>query len=353
MADIPISQLAVVIQEDRSFAVDIVPVIKPGPGEILVKVHAIAQNPSEWRAVANPSVKSGTGTGCDLSGEVIAIGDGKHDTDVAIGDRIAAFVQGAFTPRYTAFRECAVIPSTPLLKIPENISYEEAASIPLTACTAVLGLARLFKFPDIAPLGRSILVWGGSSSLGQYAIQLARLANLYVISTASPKNFDLVKSCGADVVIDYRSPDIISKILEASPRGDGVDYVFDSISENDTIGVASKTFRKDGPRKAVVVLPISSEAMDNNVEYHFVFIAALLGADAWLGGIYFPNNYQDYELGKAFYGLISEWLKEGKFKPNPIRVRPGGLRGVPEGIQFMLDGKVSGTKLVYRVSETN
>ncbi|KAF8995852.1 chaperonin 10-like protein, partial [Cyathus striatus] len=257
MTSIPETNLAVVIQPDRSFAVERIPVLKPGPGEVLVKVHAVAPNPSEWRANTYSFVKAGTVTGSDVAGEIIAIGEGSHEEQFAIGDRVAAFVQGAFTPRYAAFREYTVLKSSPLLRIPPNISYEEASSIPLTASTAVLGLARLFNFPDLPPLGRSILIWGGSSSLGFYAIQLARLVNLHVITTASPKNFEAVKEHGAHSVIDYLASDVVEQIRKASPHGDG---------------------------------------------------------------------------------LISRWLENGKFKPNPITVRPGGLYGIPEGIQYMMMG---------------
>ncbi|ETW85020.1 quinone oxidoreductase 17 [Heterobasidion irregulare TC 32-1] len=354
----PPTQLAVIIQKNKSFAADIVPVLRPGDGEILIKVHAVAQNPSEWRGVEYGLTVAGRGTGNDLAGEVIALGPGVDG--VSIGDRVATFVRGGWTDRLGAFREYALAQASPILHIPDNATYEEACTVPLTACTAALGMARLFDFPQPAPLGRTILIWGESSSLGLYAIQLARLSNLRVIATASPKNFDLVRSHGAAVVLDYRDPEVIAKIVTATQSG-GVDYVLDTISEDGTVRLSSKALRANGPKKSVVVLPVPSEELDPSVECHFVFMATLLGKEVQLLNTYFPIYMRDYKLGTDFCALVEEWLKDGRFKVNPVVVRPGVLYGIPEGIQFMRDGKacelytsnVSGTKLVYRVAETS
>lgn len=126
-----------------------------------------------------------------------------------------------------------------------------------------------------------------TASLGLYAIQLARVSNLRVIATASPKNFDLVRSHGAAVVLDYRDPEVIAKIVTATQSG-GVDYVLDAISEDGTVRLSSKALRANGPKKSVVVLPVPSEELDPSVEYHFVFMATLLGKEVQLLDTYFP-----------------------------------------------------------------
>ena len=120
-----------------------------------------------------------------------------------------------------------------------------------------------------------------------YAIQLARVSNLRVIATASPKNFDLVRSHGAAVVLDYRDLEVIAKIVTATQSG-GVDYVLDAISEDGTVRLSSKALRANGPKKSVVVLPVPSEELEPSVEYHFVFMATLLGKEVQLLDMYFP-----------------------------------------------------------------
>ena len=136
-----------------------------------------------------------------------------------------------------------------------------------------------------------------------YAIQLARLSNLRVIATASPKNFDLVRSHGAAVVLDYRDPEVIAKIVAATQSG-GVDYVLDAISEDGTVRLSSKALRANAPKKSVVVLPVSSEELDPSVEYHFVFMATLLGKEVQLLDTYFPVRVAAPNLTKVVPELM-------------------------------------------------
>lgn len=92
--------------------------------------------------------------------------------------------------------------------------------------------------------GKWLLVWSGSTSVGQYAIQLAKLSGLKVATTASPKKHDLVKSLGADFVVDYKDPEVVSKLKEAT--GDAIVYGIDTIAEGGSIQLAQQAFSKEG-----------------------------------------------------------------------------------------------------------
>ena len=124
-------------------------------------------------------------------------------------------MRGGIKPNTGAFAEYVKSAWDVTFHIPDKISPQQAASAPIplfSACQALylrLGL----PFPDAdnsAAKDKWILIWSGSTSVGQYAIQLAKLAGLKVATTASPAKYELVKSLGADVVVDYK----VSRIPE-------------------------------------------------------------------------------------------------------------------------------------------
>ncbi|TFY70031.1 hypothetical protein EVG20_g2901 [Dentipellis fragilis] len=349
---LPPTQCAVVIQKDKTVALQTIPLDMPGPGQVLIKNAAVAQNPTDWKAIEFGQLAAGRGLGLDFAGRIAALGE--DVTNWKIGDRVASSVLPLKADKISqnAYCEYTLAAAKPLLRIPDNITDEEAASIPLAAFTALHGLNLIADIPKRAPLGgRAVLVWGGSSSVGQFAIQLAHIAGYKVIATASPKNHALIKSLGAEVAIDYHDVDVIEQIIAVSGR-DGVDYVFDAISEGGSIELAAKTLRKDGPRRLALVLPLDVSNFDPSVDYYFSAPAALFGHDIVFAGIYLARNKAEFELGVDFFENAARWLEEGRLKPNPVTVRPGGLSGVQAGLEFMKAGKVSGTKLVYRVAET-
>ncbi|KAA1479341.1 GroES-like protein [Dentipellis sp. KUC8613] len=346
---LPKIQKASILQKDLTCAVETIPVTLPGPGEVLVKNNVAAQNPTDWKSIDWQRIKPGQSTGCDFAGVVAAVGDGV--TNVAVGERVAGWCR-AGGGDMSSFREYTLIAAHPLIKIPDGTSDEEAATLPLAIATAAVGLRRLTNYPQAAPYNRYVLVWGGSSSVGLYAIQLAHLSSYKVITTASPKNHELVKKYGADVVVDYRAPDVVEQIIKATGKQGGVDVVFDAISEGNSVELSVKSLRVNGPRKVGVVLPLKEDELDPSVEYTLILCSVLLGSDVNAFGRYNPRDERDYQFGIEFYKQVAGWLRTGQLKGNPHTVQPGGLAGVQDGLTFMKSGKVSGTKLVYRIADT-
>ncbi|KAA1476127.1 NAD(P)-binding protein [Dentipellis sp. KUC8613] len=350
---LPPTQRVLTFQADtKAIALETVPLDTPGPGQVLIKNAAVAQNPADWKIIDYGMVSAGQGMGWDFAGSIVALGEGV--TEYKIGDRVASChvpVNSVKTAQ-NAFCEYTLAAAKPLLRVPDNITDEEASTIPLASLSALHLLNVISGVPKRAPLGgRAILIWGGSSSVGQFAIQLAHIAGYKVITTASPKNHALVKSLGATVAIDYRAPDVVEQIVAASGR-DGVDYVFDAISEGNSAELASKTLRKDGPRKVALVNAVDLSNLNQSADYYQSVPSALLNDDLSIGGVYYPRNKADFDLGVAFFENAARWLQEGRLKPNPVTVRPGGLSGIQDGLDFMKAGKVSGSKLVYRVADT-
>jgi len=213
------------------------PVPKPGPGQILVKIRAAALNPADFkiREGINKSAYSDFPTvpGCDAAGVVVEVGDGV--SKFKSGDEIYADI---FTANFTASRpkqwgtlaQYTVVEEYLVAPKPTNLSFEEAASLPL----AVLTAQRAF---DIAKFekGQSVFIVGGAGGVGSLAIQLAK--HVYgaskIVATASTGKLDFVKSLGADLVIDYtrQSYDQVSEKF---------DFVFDTIGDSTKSHVVAK-----------------------------------------------------------------------------------------------------------------
>jgi NADPH:quinone reductase-like Zn-dependent oxidoreductase len=151
------------------------------------------------------------------------------------GERVAGCVHGGLNPELDirgAYSEYVVQEASLVFRYPSTISPESAATIPLASITAALGLFHEMNLPlPPATCGTSILVWAGSTSVGQYAIQLAKASGCFVITTASPARHDYLKELGADICFDYKDPNVVSQIKQAAKET--LAYAFDCISEKE------------------------------------------------------------------------------------------------------------------------
>ena len=235
---------------------------KPKSDEVIFKVNASALNYNDiWGMRGNPvPVPLPHISGSDAAGEVIAIGD--QVTHFKIGDRVAAYpnmscrsfggtceacsddreydcekriVWGFLTgPLWGGFCEVARLPEYNLVKIPDNVSFDNAASASmtlLTSCHMLVGRAKIHS-------GQTVLIMGGGSGLGSFGIQIAKLFNCKVIATASQSKLEKCKKLGADYVVDHRKPNwhkqvrMISKeISKETGRAPGIDVSFDHIGQ--------------------------------------------------------------------------------------------------------------------------
>ena len=159
-----------------------------------------------------------------------------------------------------------------VVPIPDGWSFEEAAQLGIGPLTALQCLHQSLELPSplevIGPSDpqRAILVWGGASSVGQYAIQFAKLGGLRVLTTTSPKNIGLVRGLGADEVFDYRDEDVVEKIRAAT--GNALDIAIDTISEGKTIEQATGAIGDKGGNVAIT-LPYESPRPDVKVIFSY------------------------------------------------------------------------------------
>jgi NADPH:quinone reductase-like Zn-dependent oxidoreductase len=182
----------------------------PKDDEALVKVHAASVNPADWHflrgepyvarlqlGLRKPKVRV---LGCDVSGRVEAVG--KNVTMFEPGDEVfgSPFMHG-----FGAFAEYVCVPEELLAPKPANLSFEQAAAVPLTASTALQGLR---KHEGIEP-GQKVLIVGASGGVGTFAVQIAKAFDAEVTGVCGTRNVEMVRSLGADHVIDYTREDFV------------------------------------------------------------------------------------------------------------------------------------------------
>ncbi len=183
------------------------PAIKSG--QLVVKVHASCINPVDWK-IRQGMLRFITGNnfpiilGLDLSGEVIQVGSGV--TGFNVGDAI----YGSVSIPGGAYAEYATVSAKSVALKPTNISYEEAAAVPVAGLTALQALRDL---GNIQP-GQNVLINGASGGVGTFAVQIAKALGANVTGVCSTKNVDLVKSLGADRVIDYTQQDFTQDTVQ-------------------------------------------------------------------------------------------------------------------------------------------
>jgi NADPH:quinone reductase-like Zn-dependent oxidoreductase len=209
---------------------------RPGPGEVCIRVHAAAVNPTDTftrngaRAEALRRDPPPYVPGMDAAGVVEELGEGVTSgspggAGFAVGDHVMAIVipKGS----HGAYSERLVVPAVSVARVPAGASDVEACTLPMNGLTARLALDLLGLRP-----GQTLAVTGAAGAFGGYAVQLAKADGLRVIADASPSDEALVRDLGADVVVP-RGDDVAERIRAAAPEG--VDGLADGSVQQDRL----------------------------------------------------------------------------------------------------------------------
>ncbi|MBT2216850.1 zinc-binding dehydrogenase [Virgibacillus dakarensis] len=194
-------------------------------GQLAVKVISTALNPVDYQLIETGSPKWSYPhiTGVDLTGEVVEVGQDVEE--FRVGDRVACHTD---LSDKGAFAEKATVKADATAKIPEGVSYDQAAAILCAGMTAYEAVIQKLNHVQ----KQTILVHGGAGGVGGYAIQLAKELGLSVFTTASSHNHTWVQSLGADVAIDYNTEDVTKRILEET-NNEGVDLIFNTVGPDE------------------------------------------------------------------------------------------------------------------------
>lgn len=209
---------------------------EPGPGEVKVRHAAVGCNFADnyFRSGYYPA-QLPAGIGVEGAGTVEAVGEGV--TSISVGDRVS--YNGSPLGAYSSER---IMPAAPLLKLPDEVTFEDAAASTMRGLSATYWLT---KTNPLLKAGDTILLHAAAGGVGLLAVQLAKLMNLRVIGTVSTEaKAEKARAMGCDEVILYRNEDIVERV-NALTDGEGVSTVFDSVGK-DTYEASLKSLKRRG-----------------------------------------------------------------------------------------------------------
>ena len=324
--------------KSKPFEVKDAPHWTPAKNEILVQNHAVAINSVDgslqsfaWWPLSYPTI-----LGQDVAGEVVAVGS--EVTRFKEGARVLGRAVGMATKRNqdNAFQAYTILQTNMASEIPDSISFESAAVIPLGCSTAASGLfqdaylgLQFPTEPPQKPTGKTVLIWGGASSVGSNAIQLAVAAGYQVVTTSSQKNFEYVKKLGASEVFDYKDPTVNDDLVSCF-KTKTIAGALDCIG-GDAWTICMDVVHKSTGTKFVSTTKRGCPDPPQGVTVKHIFATTI----------------KDNEVGKAIYeNFLPKALKAGTFVPAPEPLIAGKGLGSVQGAVDLLQKGVSATKVV-------
>ncbi|KAF9001547.1 chaperonin 10-like protein [Cyathus striatus] len=330
-----------------NFVVETIDVPKPGPGEVLIKIHTTALNPVDWK-IQKLGIfyeKFPAILGTDIAGEIEELGEGV--SSLKKGDKV--FCQGTFDNEGASFQQYAIATANTLSKIPEKYSYDDVSTIPVTLTCSWVGLYNKPPYglgfePPVTPsafgkyAGTPLVIFNGAGSVGQFVIQLAK-ANGFspIIATASLKHTEYLKTLGATNIIDRNIPssELSAEIKKITSKP--ITAVYDAVASPEMQQAGLNVLAPGGAIATVLPPDPNLKKEDGKAVQHVSGILKL------------PHNQA---LLKDMYSVLTKLLEDGHLKPNPLEVLPNGLAGIPGGLDRLEKNLVSGIKLVVHPFET-
>ncbi|KAI0786155.1 chaperonin 10-like protein [Abortiporus biennis] len=361
MSSIPTTHEAVGLTSKSSGLVSFqLPTEAPDHDEVLIKVEWTLVSPVDlWQVDFDLLQQAAYPVtyGVNIVGEVVRAGE---DTPFQTGDKVFSMSFTHPSNKGKGFQEYATVPSYRVAKLPSNISPQEAVTIPdnfVTAYFTLFGEPNLqlpipSELPSLStPLEAEtpILVWGAGGSVGQYALQILKLAGYRnVIAVASTRHHEYLLSLGAKHTVDYRSPSVVEDILRYA--GGKLKYVFDTIADEDgSLKLISQVVEKGS--KVAFLQPVrvgpqgAVTAVKHETDIKFPEGAKLLGVRTFL--------YQDIPKFKEELQpkIMPDLVARGLIKPNRVHEVEGKtlLERIKNGLDTLRRGEVSGDRLVIRI----
>ncbi|KAG5788073.1 hypothetical protein H9Q69_012856 [Fusarium xylarioides] len=305
--------------------------------QVYVKVEYAAFNPTDRLALDVNAFGDGAVLGCDFAGKVVDA----HSTVTRLkpGDNVAGFVWGGEIKGLGAYSMYTIADERLSFKIPESINPAEASSVPLAANTAWLAL-----FSDDC---LAINASEKATTVGYFAIQIAKLHNIEVATSCSPRNFDKMREIGATHVFDYNDEEIVSKIRSAVPN---LQHVFDTVGNETSSATAARSISQpEGVLCTVRPGKANTQDVPSHVKVTDVFVFTAFPTEhTYRGKAHWPVKMNDHKLSADFHGQLETLLGNGSLKPSPIRLM-GQLS--PSSVEKAMDlnrqGSISGEKLVF------
>ncbi|QLG74196.1 hypothetical protein HG535_0G00800 [Zygotorulaspora mrakii] len=365
---LPGTMKAAVTEGDSVVVKSGVPVPPVGDEGILVKVQAVAGNPTDWKHATYKIGPQGSIVGCDVAGKVVKVG--RNVKNFKVGDEIYSVVHGSSVkhPENGAFADYSVLDSNISLKVPSGAtlggkefipagpvrSIEAAASLPVSLFTAGqiltynMGLKREWE-PAKPQHDYPLLVWGGATAVGQLTIQLAKKMNGFtkIIAVASKKHEKTLKSYGVDELFDYHDSDVIEQIKKTY---DYLPQLLDAVSAPESFTQVYKLGSKDAPTTLLQLTTMNEEIIkpeerNPNVKVEGTMLYSVTGLEVPFGNMTIPANPQYRQTAIDFIQFIEPKINNGEIYHIPLQTFKG-LDAVPDMLNDIKQGKNSNVKYV-------
>lgn len=331
--------------------------------QVLVKSVAFAANPVDWKHVYYFKKPAGNILGSDVSGIVDRIGS--NVTHVRAGNKVAGTLVGNESPQHGAFSQYVAVDENAVIKLdlpqfssdPLPVSsnnsspiasFEGGASLPMSLATVAVSFSHNFKPKKDA--SETILIWGGATSAGVMALQVAKLVfGMKVFVTASKKQHAWLKSLGADATFDYHDNDVVEQIVSAA--NGCINYGYDTVATPQTFQQLYDATKGSKLVKLDNLLFLTEKDIridpNRNVGFFITFMYSIFGGHHTVGDHEFspdPELVADYN--KFWYDTLPQYLPY--IKTTNLRVLPPGFESVDTAFQLLHDNKVAGEKVVFR-----
>nr|A0A2Z5XAK4.1 RecName: Full=Trans-enoyl reductase phm4; Short=ER phm4; AltName: Full=Phomasetin biosynthesis cluster protein 4 [Pyrenochaetopsis sp.]BBC43187.1 trans-enoyl reductase [Pyrenochaetopsis sp.] len=335
-----------------------VPIPHAEGDNVVVRTRAVSVNPVDAKMMG-PYVTAGAIAGCDFAGEIEAIGPEALSWGFKIGDRVCASIMGMnpLEPDHGAFAQHVATHANALVRIPETMSFEEAAALCTCFMTCGLALFQSLGLPGspVKPSASAtqVLVYGGATATGTAAIQLLRLAGFTPIATCSPHSNELVKTFGAEATFDYNDPECAAKIRAFTKNG--LRYALDCITNRSSMQICYGSLGRVGGRyTALDPYPEDIAATRKIVKAAWVVGPIMLGHDiGWPAPHGRKADPDLFKFGMEWKKLVEGLMAKGVIKPHPLDVRKGGMERVIECMEAIRAKEVNGKKLVVSLRENH
>jgi NADPH:quinone reductase-like Zn-dependent oxidoreductase len=305
----------------------------PNDNQILVNVRAVSVNPLDWHFmegipyIARPLAfgflkPSVTRLGVDYAGSVEAVG--KNITEFKPGDEV-------YGNRFGAFAEHVVASDKALALKPTNLTFEQAASIPVAAITALQALRDNGK---IQP-GQKVLINGASGGVGTFAVQIAKSFGAEVTGVCSGRNVEMVRSLGADHVIDYTREDF-------TKRAERYDLILDNVGNQPLSG-----FRRVLTPTGKYVAIGGGGVTDSRWTGPLIGVMKMLMLKPFVTQ---EMRMMLSDMNKKDLAILADLIQSGKVKPVIDRTYP--YSQLPEAMRYLEEGHARG-KVVINVGDSN
>ncbi|KAL3449622.1 chaperonin 10-like protein [Aspergillus insuetus] len=319
----------------------------PGPHQALIQVYYVAQNYTDVRSFDSGESKEGCILGCDFVGKVEAIGNSV--SRLQPGDIISGLICGGQVMGLGAYSEYTVADEQLCFKVPPGITHDEAVTVPLASCAAYLGLfsRSCLSINQRKGADVTVLIWGGSSCIGRFAIQIAAIYKFRIIATCGRTNFDILRSLGVHYVLNYHDKDVITHIRDLAPN---LEYAFDAVGSPSSLATVSEALGEGGGN-ICTIRPNTTRASTfaPNVKATEVRLWRAFLQEHIIDGVSYPPSVNDHDIASNFFNLLPRWLLDGIIRPDNHRILVGGLGAVQEGFKRDSSGKPLGYKIVYQI----